>query len=259
MSIKTLGIVSATFCAVGIWVAGGKVHAAEITVMATQAVKAAYVELVPGFQSSTPHKVSTEWVGSGDIMRRMKDGEVVDIVFLASAAIDELVKLGKLVPGSRVDIGKSGVGVAMQAGSPKPDISSSEAFKRTLLAAKSIALSSGSSAIYLDGLFQRMGIAEELKPRIKRIALGLSVGEVVARGEAEIGFQQVSELMTMAGITYVGPLPPAMQLYTMYSGGIHTGAKSRDAAMQLLKFLTSPAALSAIKAAGMEPTDTSKP
>ena len=259
MSIKTLGVVSAMFCTVGIWVAGGNSHAAEISVMATQAVKGAYVELVPGFQSSTQHKVSTAWVGSGDIMKRITAGEVVDIVFLASGSIDALVKLGKLVPGSRVDIAKSGVGVAVQAGSPKPNISSSEAFKRTLLTAKSIALSSGSSAVYLDGLFQRMGIAEELKPRIKRIAVGLSVGEVVARGEAELGFMQVSELVTIAGIAYVGPLPPEMQLYTMYSGGIHTGAKSPDAAMDLLKFLKSPTALSAIKSAGMEPADTPKP
>lgn len=259
MAIKSLGIIAATIYIAGILVATGTAHAADIDVMATQAVKAIYVELVPGFEVSTQHKISTAWVGSSDIMKRMKDGEVVDLVFLPSPSIDELIKLGKLVPGSRVDLAKSGVGVAVRAGAPKPDIGSSEALKRTLLAAKSIAYSSGSSGNYLVGLFKRMGIADEIKPKVKQIAPGLAVGEVVARGEAEIGFQQVSELLPIAGITFVGPLPSEIQINTVYSGGIHTGAKAPDAAMALLNFLKSPAALSAIKKAGMEPSDTPKP
>lgn len=256
MTIKSARIVATAIGAASMWVSAGATHAAEITVMATQAVKAFYLELVPEFEHSTQHKVSTAWVGSSDIMKRMKADETVDVVFLASPAIDELIKLGKLVPGSRVDLAKSGVGVAVRAGAPRPDISSGEAFKRTLLAAKSIAISSGSSARYLVGLFNRMGIADELKPRIRQIAPGLAVGEVIARGEAEIGFQQISELLPIAGITYVGPLPPEIQTSTVYSGGMHTGARAPDAAMALLKFLKSSAALSAIKKAGMEPSDS---
>ena len=255
MAAKSPGIISTTICAAVIFVVAGTAPAAEITVMATQAVKAMYVDLVPGFENSTQHKVSTAWVGSSDIMKRIKDGEVVDLVFLASGSIDELVKLGKLAPGSRVDLAKSGVGVAVRAGAPKPDISSTEALKRTLLAAKSIAYSSGSSGIYLVALFERMGIADAIKPKVTQIAPGLAVGEVVARGDAEIGFQQVSELLPIAGTTYVGPLPPEIQINTVYSGGIHAGAKAPDAAMALLKYLKSPAALSAIRKAGMEPSD----
>ena len=254
MSTKWLFNLSTAICAALIWVASGTAHAAEVTVMATQAIKAAFVELVPGFESSTQHKVSPVWVG--EIMKRIKEGEVVDLVILNRGQIDELTKLGKLVQGSRVDLAKSGVGVAVRAGAPKPDISSSDALKRALLAAKSIAISSGSSSVYMVGLFQRMGIADEIKPRIRQIAPGLAVGEVLARGEAEIGFQQVSELLPIGGITYVGPLPPDIQNYTLYSGGIHTGAKAPDAAMELLKFLKSPASRPAIVRAGMEPSDT---
>ncbi len=256
MPTKWFSSIPSLICAVAGWALTGTAHAAEITVMGTQAVKAAYSELVPDFERSSQHKVSTAWVGSSDIMKRMKDGEVVDLVLLASGSIDELVKLGKIVPGSRVDLAKSGVGMAVRAGALKPDISTSEALKRTLLAAKSIGISSGSSANYLVGLFQRMGIADELKPKIKQIAPGLAVGEIVARGEAEIGFQQVSELLPIAGITFVGPLPPDIQNKTLYSGGIHTGAKAPEAATALLQFLKSPAARSAFVKAGMEPSDS---
>jgi molybdate transport system substrate-binding protein len=124
-----------------------------------------------------------------------------------------------------------------------------------LLAAKSIAISSGSSGNYLVGLFERMGIADEIKPKVKQIAPGLAVGDVIARGDAEIGFQQVSELLPIAGITYVGPLPPELQISTVYAGGIRAGANAPDAAAELLKYLKSPAAFPAIKRAGMEPPD----
>jgi len=240
-------------CAIVIWGASGCAHAAEVTTMGSQAIKAVLVELAPAFEASTQHKVSPVWVG--EILKRIKEGEVVDLVILPSGQIDELIKVGKIAPGSRVDLARSGVGVAVRAGAPKPDISSSDALKGALLSAKSIAISSGSSSVYMVGVFQRMGIADEIKPRVRQIAPGLAVGDALARGEAEIGFQQISELLPIGGITYLGPLPTEIQNYTLYAGGIHTSAKAPEAAAALLQFLRSPAARPVILKAGMELPD----
>ena len=228
-------------------------NAAEVKVLASNALKEAYLELVPAFERATEHKVATTWAGTNDIMKRMAAGETYDLVIMAGPSIDELVKQGKIVAGSRVDLAKSGIGVAVRAGAPKPDISSGDALKRAVLAAKSVAYSSGPSGVYLAGLFQRMGIADEIKPKVKQTSPGLPVGEVIARGEAEIGFQQVSELLPISGIDYLGPLPADIQHITVFSGGIHTGAKEAEAAKALVKFITAPAAVPVIKKKGMEP------
>jgi molybdate transport system substrate-binding protein len=231
----------------------GMARAAEIAVLASPATREAYLELVPAFEKASGHKVVTMWAGTADIMKRIKDGEAVDAVVLSTSSLEELIKLGKIVPGSRVDLAKSGVGVAVRAGAPKPDISSGEALKRALLAAKSIAYSSGPSGTYLAGLFQRMGIADEIKPKLKQAPPGVAVGDFVARGEADIGFQQVSELLAVSGIDYIGPLPPDIQSITVFAGGIHAGAKEADAARAWFKFLTAPAAAPVMKKHGMEP------
>ena len=231
----------------------GAARADEIRVMASNAFKEAYIELVPRFEQASAHKVVTSFVGSADIMQRMKAGESTDLVILASNSVDELIELGKVVPGSRVDLVKSGVGVAVRTGAPKPDINSGDALKRTLLAAKSIAYSSGPSGAYLAGLFQRMGIADELKPKIKQTPPGAAVGDLIARGEVEIGFQQVSELLSIKGIDFLGPLPPDIQQITVFSAGLHVSAKDPDAANALVRFLTSPASVPAIRKNGMEP------
>ena len=228
----------------GILIGTGMTQAADINVLASNALKEAYLELVPGFEKATEHKVATTWAGTNDIKKRMAAGETYDLVIMAGPALDELVKQGKIVPGSRVDLAKSGVGVAVRAG---------DALKRALLAAKSIAYSSGPSGVYMEGLFRRLGIADEIKPKLKQTQPGNPVGEVIARGEAEIGFQQVSELLPIAGIDYIGPLPPDIQHITVFSGGIHTGAKQPDAAKALVKFITAPAAVPVIKKKGMEP------
>jgi molybdate transport system substrate-binding protein len=237
----------------GTLIGTGMTQAADINVLASNALKEAYLELVPGFEKATEHKVATTWAGTNDIKKRMAAGETYDLVIMAGPALDELVKQGKIVPGSRVDLAKSGVGVAVRAGAPKPDISSGDALKRALLAAKSIAYSSGPSGVYMEGLFRRLGIADEIKPKLKQTQPGNPVGEVIARGEAEIGFQQVSELLPIAGIDYIGPLPPDIQHITVFSGGIHTGAKQPDAAKALVKFITAPAAVPVIKKKGMAP------
>jgi molybdate transport system substrate-binding protein len=224
-----------------------------LKVISSLAIKAAYVELVPQFEKASGCKVATEWAGMVDILKRMKAGETLDLVIGSAAVVDELMQLGRIVPGSRVDLAKSGVGVAVRSGARKPDIGSVEALKRALRAAKSIGYSSGPSGVYLSGLFERLGIAAELKPKITQTPPGVFVGERVARGEIEIGFQQVPELLPVAGIDYVGPLPREIQAITVFSGGIHSGADEPEAARAWLKFLTSPGAAPVIRKKGMEP------
>lgn len=238
--------------ATGMVMGTGMAQTTEIKVMASAAFKEAYLELVPEFERTTGHKVVTLWVPTVEMMRRLTGGETVDLVIMAAGSIDELIKLGKLAAGSRVDLAQSGVGVAVRAGAPKPDISSGEALKRALLAAKSIVYSTGPSGVYLAGLFQRMGIADELKPKIRQV-LGEPVGAVVARGDAAIGFQQMCELLPVAGIDLLGPLPADIQRITTFAAGLHVGAQQRAAAKALVRFLTAPAAAPVIRKKGMEP------
>jgi molybdate transport system substrate-binding protein len=227
-------------------------HTAEIRVMSSSAMKAAFLELVPGFERATGHKVVTSWIPGVDLLRRVKDGETGDLVIMQAGSIDELIRLGRIAPGSRVDLAKSGVGVAVRAGATKPDISSAAALKRALLAAKSIAYSTGPSGVYLAGLCQRLGIADQLKPRIRQVK-GEPVGAVVARGEAEIGFQQVSELLPVPGIDFLGPLPADIQQITVFSAGLQVGAREPAAARALVEFITAPAAAPVIRKKGLEP------
>ena len=231
----------------------GVVHSAELKVIASAAVKETYRELVPEFEKASNDKVVTIWSGTADIMKRVKAGESADLIIVGSNSIDELISLGKIAPDSRVSLMKSGVGVAIRAGMPRPEIGSSEALKQVLLSAKSIAYSTGPSGVYLDALFQRMGITDELKPKLKRPPSGASVGEMVARGEADIGFQQVSELIHVVGIDYLGPLPADVQYFTVFSSGIFVDAKEPTAAKAFVKYLSSPVAAPVIRKNGMEP------
>jgi molybdate transport system substrate-binding protein len=226
---------------------------AAITVIASNAVKEALAELVPGFEQATGHMVATVWGGTLDISARIGAGEVVDIVILPAARIDELIGQGRLAVGSRVDVARSGIGVAVRAGARKPDISSGAALKGALLAASAIVLSSGPSSVYLAGLFQKMGIADAIKSRIVQIGPGLPVGHAVARGAGEIGFTQVSELLAAEGIDYVGPLPADVQHVTVWSAGLHAAAPAPAAARALVEFLTAPHAAAILRRHGMEP------
>jgi molybdate transport system substrate-binding protein len=227
--------------------------AAEIKVLSTQATEEAYRELVPQFEKATGHKVTTVFTGTLDANKRLAAGEAYDLLIMSGPSIEEHIKGGKVVPGSRVDLAKSGVGVGVKAGARKPDISTSEAVKKTLLAAKSIGYSTGPSGNYVVSLFQRMGIADEIKGKLKQTPTGVFVGSIIASGEAEIGFQQVSELSHFAGVDYVGPLPADIQQYTMFSSGIIARTKEAEAARALVKFITSPEAAAAFKKRGMEP------
>jgi molybdate transport system substrate-binding protein len=230
----------------------GVANAAEIKVLSTQATEEAYRELVPLFEKASGHKVMTIFTGTLDLQKRIAAGETYDLIIMAGPAIDDFIKSGKIVPGSRVDLERSGVDVAVRAGAPKPDIGSTEAVKKALLAAKSIGYSTGPSGVYLVDLFQRLGIADQVKPKLKQTPTGVFVGGIVASGEAEIGFQQVSELSQFAGVDYVGPLPADIQQITVFASGIQVGAKQADAANAWVKFLASPAAAPAFKKRGLE-------
>jgi molybdate transport system substrate-binding protein len=233
-------------------------RADEIRVMTSGAFTAAYLQVVPEFEHTTHIKIVTAYGASmgnapDSIPSRLRRGEPVDVVILAGDALDELIKQGKVVPGSRVDLVRSSIGMAVRAGASKPDISSVDALKRTLLEAKSIAYSASASGVYLSHeLFERLGIAEQVRGKCKRVA-SEPVGAVVARGDAEIGFQQISELLPVPGIEYVGPLPREVQKVTVFSAGIAVGAKQPDAARALIRFLASTAVAPAIKKSGLDP------
>jgi|SRR5581483_1639277 len=229
----------------------------EIKVLCSGAFRPAYLELVPSFERSTGHKVVTAWGSSvagapTSIPNRLERGEPVDLVIMAGSGLDKLIAAGLIAAGSRVDLAGSGVGVAVRAGAPRPDLTSAETLRRALLSARSVAHSSSASGVYIKGLLERLGVTAALGNRIRQVE-GEPVGRVVARGEAEIGFQQVSELLPVAGIDYVGPLPAEIQEITMFSAGLAAAAKEPDGAKALVGWLTAPAAAPIIRRSGMEP------
>jgi molybdate transport system substrate-binding protein len=227
--------------------------AAGIKVLSTQATEEAYRELVPRFEKATGHKVTTVFTGTLGAQKRLADGESYDMIIMAGPAIDAQIKAGKAVAGSRVDIAKSGVAVGVPKGAPKPDISTTEALKKTLLAAKSIGYSTGPSGIYMISLFERLGLTDQVKDKLKQTPTGVFVGTLIDGREVELGFQQVSELGNFPGVDYVGPLPADVQQTTVFSSGIIVDAKEAEAAKALVKFLTTPEAGGAFKKRGMEP------
>ena len=236
----------------------GKADGGEIRVMLSGGFTALYKEVIPEYERATQNKVVTSYGASmggapDSIPMRLQRGEPVDVVIVASTVLDELIRQGKVVPGSRADLVRSSIGMAVRAGAPKPDIRTVDALKRTLLEAKSIAYSASASGVYLSTeLFPRLGIADQIKDKSQRIE-SERVGTVVARGDAEIGFQQISELLPIEGINYVGPLPPEVQRVTVFSAGVAVGARDPGAARALIQFLSSPTVAPAIRKSGLEP------
>jgi molybdate transport system substrate-binding protein len=228
-------------------------NAAEINVLSTQATEEAYRELIPQFEKATGHKVTTVFTGTLGAQKRLADGESYDMIIMSAPSIDAQTKAGKVIAGSRIDIAKSGVGVGVPKGAPKPDISTTEALKKTLLAAKSIDYSTGPSGVYMVSLFEKLGLADQVKDKLKQTPTGVFVGTIIASREVELGFQQVSELSNFPGVDYVGPLPADVQNTTVFSAGMIVDAKEAEAAKALVKYLTSPEAGSAFKKRGMEP------
>src|ERR1700681_1088265 len=235
----------------------GITSAAEIKVVTSGAFTAAYLELVPEYERATHSKLVTEFGPSmgtthNAIPIRLERGEAIDVVIMAAPALDDLIKQGKVRAGSRVDLVQSNIGMAVKAGASKPDISTVDALTRTLLAAKSIAYSDSASGVYLSTeLFPKLGIADQIKDRTRKIEAD-PVGGVVATGEFEIGFQQISELRPVKGIDIVGPLPAGAQRGTVFAAGIPATATHAEAAKALIEWLASPAAYAANKESRFE-------
>lgn len=245
--------------ALSLWLAG-TARAAEVHVMISGGLSSAYNALVPEFEKATGNKVITAYGPSmgttvNAIPMRLGRGESADVLILVGYALGDLIKQGKAVPDSRVDLVNSKIGVAVKTGAPKPDISSADAVKRSLLSAKSVAYSDSASGVYISTvMFDKLGIAAEMKDKAKKIP-ATPVAEIVAHGDAELGFQQISELKPVHGIDIVGPLPDSLQKVTVFSAGIATGSKEPEAGKALIKFLASPAARETIINSGLEPIE----
>ena len=236
----------------------GSAHAAEIDAMITTAMKAAVDELAPPFERANGHVLRITYGPSGGLARRLNAGEPADLIVVDSKALDELIKQGKVAPG-RTDVARTGIGIAVRKGAPKPDVSSPEALKRALLEARTVghAAPAGGSitAAHIERVFQRLGIAAEVTPKVKLAAGGPNgrVSVLVSSGEAEIGLQQVSELMSNPQVEVIGMLPAELQLTTIYSAGVTTSAREAEAARALIKALTAPSAAAIYKAKGLDP------
>jgi molybdate transport system substrate-binding protein len=221
-----------------------------ISSMATRQVLA---ELVEEYGRESGRRVAIEAVGGVVAARRVQEGEPFDIVILASDAIDRLAAAGRIDPASRTDLVRSGVAIAVAAGSPPPDIGTEAALRDAVLAARSIGYSTGPSGSHLSRLFGRWGIDETIASRIVQAPPGVPVGTLVARGEVEIGFQQLGELMHLPGVDVVGSLPPEVQIITVFSAAVCTASRQKDASRALLSFLASPRTASVKLRHGMEP------
>ena len=232
----------------------------DIRVMTSGAFTAAYLELIPRLELLTKKKLVTAAtsIGTGEtsIPNRLRRGEPVDVVIVADGVLVGFIKEGLIIAESYTPLARSAIGMTVRAGAPKPDISTVDALKRTLLQAKSIAYSASVSGDYLSTeLLQRLGIADQVLSKSRRIEGGERVGAVVARGEAEIGFQQISELLPISGIDHVSPLPPELQKISVFSAGIARSTADSESAHALIRFLTSPEAAGAITKSGLEPVE----
>jgi molybdate transport system substrate-binding protein len=236
----------------------GATQAAEINAFISTALKTVTDELLPPFERANGHTIRATYAPSGALIPRFDGGEPVDIFLTDSAAIDTLIKHGKVV-APRVDLARTGIGIAVRKGAPKPDVSTPEALKRALLAAKTVghAAPSGGSitAAHIQAVFQRLGIASQVTPKVKLAAGGPNgrVSVLISTGEAEIGLQQVSELMSNPGIEVIGMLPAELQQITIYSAGVTTSAREAEAAKALINALTAPSTAPIYKIKGLDP------
>ena len=238
--------------------AGATTHgadAAELKALISTALKTSMADLGPQFERASGHKLMASFGSSASLRQRIDGNETFDVAILTPDLIDDLIKAGKIVPGSRADIARTGIGVAIRAGARKPDISTVAAFKRALLDAKSITygdpVHGGLSSVYFAGLLERLGIAEAMKPKTRLGSPGEGVRPVAA-GEAELGIGQASEIGLTPGAELLGPLPAEIQSYTNLTGGIAVGAEDPQGAKVLIDFLTAPAALPLLRAKAME-------
>lgn len=230
-------------------------QAADVKVLSAGAMKEVVLSVVPEFEKATGHKVTFANDTVGALSRRIQGGEPFDVAVMTPAAIDDLAAKGKIAGGSRINLAQVGVGVMVKTGAPAPDISTVDAFKRALLDAKSVAYidpaSGGSSSIYLAGLFEKLGIADQIKPKAK-LKQGGYVADLLVSGEAELGIHQISEIVPVKGVTLVGPLPKDIQNITVYAAGVGAGATNAEAGTALIKVLAGPQVAAVLAAKGME-------
>ena len=225
--------------------------------ISSMATRQLLTEMAAAFERQSGCVVSFESVGGVDAVKRLQGAEVFDLAVLASDAIDKLIAAGHIRAGSKVDLVRSGVAVAVRAGAALPDISSEDAVRLAVRAVRSVSYSTGPSGVALARLFERWGIADEIQSRLVQAPPGVPVATLVASGQVGLGFQQLSELMHVEGVTVVGPLPPAIQITTTFSAGIPTRASADSSRAEqvraLLEFITSPQAAEAKRQQGMEP------
>lgn len=223
-----------------------------LKLLSSMATRELLNELVAQYQASSGQSITSEAAGGVDVAKRVRAGEAVDVVILSSTAIDSLIAAGSLLPDSRTDLVKSGVSIAVRAGAAYPDVASEEAVKRAVLAARTLSYSTGPSGVYLEKLFERWGILAGIRERIVVPPPGVPVGSLVAGGQAELGFQQLSELRSLPGIEVVGPLPAEIQTITVFSGGISSGCARPDSARALLDYFAAPSVGPTKQRHGME-------
>jgi molybdate transport system substrate-binding protein len=224
---------------------------AGIKVLSSLATREAYLELVPQFERANGRKAATTWAGTVDIIKRISAGESFDLIIAANSTVDDFIHAGRVETGSRVDIARTGIGIAVQRGAQRPDIGSAEALTRVLLAARSVGYSTGPSGVYVAALFESMGIAGDIKAKSRQVPPGATVGPIIA--SVEIGFQQMSDLLHVDGINVIGPLPAEIQHTIVISCGIAAAAEEPDGAHALVEFLAAPTARDAIEHAGLQP------
>jgi molybdate transport system substrate-binding protein len=242
----------ATIVGLGVPLPAAHAHAAEIKVLSSTALKTVLEELGPQFEKTTDNKLVFSFNPAAVLKGQIEKGAAFDVAILTAPLTDDLAKQEKIVAATRVNIARAGIGVAVRKGSPKPDISTTDAFKRALANATSIGfVAQGATGIYLKTLFENLGIADELKSKIK--LLDGPAGEAVAKGEVEIGLTQISEILPYSAIELVGPLPGDIQRHTNFSAGVSAASKEAGSAEALIKFLAAPAAARVIKAKGLEP------
>ena len=229
---------------------------AELVVFSTIGVRSAAEQLFAQFDKASGHTLAVTWGTAPMLVKRIENGDTADVVILSRAGIDALNKLGKIAPGTDTTLASSGVGIAVKAGAPKPDISTAEALKKTLLAAKSIAYSEpsagGASGVYFAKLLERMGIAEQMKPKTKYPPPGGFSANLLMTGDAELAVQQKPELLHVAGVEIVGLLPGDLNVITEFAVAIMTGGKNADAAAALIEMLQSPEAAAVFRSKGLD-------
>ncbi|MHA7846823.1 substrate-binding domain-containing protein [Serratia sp. D1N4] len=225
----------------------------DLRVISSMATRQLLTELIVQFEQQSAYKVKLESMGGVDAAKRVEAGEAFDVVILAANAIDKLIDSGTLLSHSRVDLVKSGVAIAVRKGAPIIDINNEAAVKKAVLAANTIGYSTGPSGVYLTELFERWDIAEQIQDRIVKAPPGIPIGSLIAKGEVELGFQQLSELLHLKGIVVLGPMPADIQMMTRFSAGVPFESNQQEAAKVLLNFLTSPAVKEAKIKNGMEP------